>query len=109
VVLFVAHVTGVELDPWRIALGVGVAFLTSFGVAGIPGQASFLTTTVPISAVMGVPMELLMLLIAIEVIPDIFRTVGNVTADLAVTAIVDRREAKAEGSAVGGMVDEQAA
>jgi L-cystine uptake protein TcyP (sodium:dicarboxylate symporter family) len=38
----------------------------------------------PISAVMGVPMELLMLLIAIEVIPDIFRTAGNVTADLAV-------------------------
>ena len=109
VVLFVAHVTGVELDPWRIALGVGVAFLTSFGVAGIPGQASFLTTTVPISAVMGVPMELLMLLIAIEVIPDIFRTVGNVTADLAVTAIVDRREARAQGNAVGEMVDEQAA
>ena len=96
VVLFVAHVAGVELDPWRIALGVGVAFLTSFGVAGIPGQASFLTTTVPISAVMGVPMELLMLLLAIEVIPDIFRTVGNVTADLAVTAIVARREEAVE-------------
>jgi proton glutamate symport protein len=92
VVLFVAHVTGVELDPWRIALGVGVAVLTSFGVAGIPGQASFLTTTVPISAVMGVPVELLLLLLAVEVIPDIFRTVGNVTADVAVTAVIARRE-----------------
>ena len=95
VVIFVAHVTGVPLDPWRLVLGVAVAFLTSFGVAGVPGQASFLTTTVPISAVMGVPMELLLLLLAIEVIPDIFRTVGNVTADLAVTAVVARREGAA--------------
>jgi Na+/H+-dicarboxylate symporter len=96
VVVFVAHVTGVGLDPWRLALGVGVAFVTSFGVAGIPGQASFLTTTVPISAVMGVPMELLLLLLAVEVIPDIFRTVGNVTADVAATTIVARREARDE-------------
>ncbi len=35
---------------------------------------------------MGVPLELL----AIEVIPDIFRTLGNVTADVAGTAIVAR-------------------
>jgi Na+/H+-dicarboxylate symporter len=109
VVVFVAHVTGVELDPWRIALGVGVAFLTSFGVAGIPGQASFLTTTVPISAVMGVPMELLLLLLAVEVIPDIFRTVGNVTADLAVTAIVARRESSLDEEVVDGSERQRAA
>lgn len=103
VVIFVAHVSGVDLDPIRIALGVVVAFLTSFGVAGIPGQVSFLTTTVPISGVMGVPTELLLLLIAVEVIPDIFRTVGNVTADLTVASIIsagaapDSRPASAPG------------
>ena len=102
VVLFVAHVNGLPTDAWRIALGVGVAFLTSFGVAGIPGQASFLTTTVPISAVMGVPTDLLLLLIAIEVIPDIFRTVGNVTADVAVTAIVARGEPVGDDEAAAG-------
>ena len=91
-VIFVAHVSGVDLDPLRIALGVVVAFLTSFGVAGIPGQVSFLTTTVPISGVMGVPTELLLLLIAVEVIPDIFRTVGNVTADLTVASIIAARD-----------------
>jgi proton glutamate symport protein len=90
IVIFVAHVTGMALDPVRLALGVLVALVTSFGVAGIPGQVSFFTTTVPISAVMGVPTELLVLLVAIEVIPDIFRTVGNVTADVAVTAILAR-------------------
>ena len=92
VVIFVAHVVGVQLGPAQLALGVAVAFLTSFGVAGIPGQVSFLTTTVPISAIMGVPTELLLLLLAVEVIPDIFRTVGNVTADMTVTAILARGE-----------------
>lgn len=92
IVLFVAHVSGMELGVTQIMLGMAVAMLTSFGVAGIPGQASFLTTSVPIAAAMGVPMQMLLLLIAVEVIPDIFRTVGNVTADLVVTAIVARHE-----------------
>jgi Na+/H+-dicarboxylate symporter len=104
VVIFVAHVAGVPLDPWRLALGVVVALVTSFGVAGIPGQVSFLTTTVPISAVMGVPTDLLLLLIAVEVIPDIFRTVGNVTADVTVAAIVAARSV--EDSAVGVLTSE---
>jgi Na+/H+-dicarboxylate symporter len=33
------------------------------------------------------------LLVAVEVLPDIVRTVGNVTMDVAVTATVDRRAA----------------
>jgi Na+/H+-dicarboxylate symporter len=92
VAIFVAYVSGVELDALRLTLGVCVAVLTSFGVAGIPGQVSFLTTTVPIAAAMGVPTDLLLLLLAVEVIPDIFRTVGNVTADVAVAAVVGRDE-----------------
>ena len=47
-------------------------------------------TTVPMSLAMGVPTGLLPLLLAVEVIPDLFRTVGNVTADLTVTAVVTR-------------------
>jgi proton glutamate symport protein len=91
IVLFVAHVYGVYLDPARLTAGVAVAVVTSFGVVGLPSQITFFTTTVPISLAMGVPTEMLALLLAVEVIPDIFRTVGNVTADLAVTTIVARR------------------
>jgi Na+/H+-dicarboxylate symporter len=40
---------------------------------------------------MGVPIELLALLIAVETIPDIFRTLGNVSADVAVTTVVARK------------------
>jgi Na+/H+-dicarboxylate symporter len=91
IVLFVAHVYGVPIGITQLAAGVAVAVVTSFGVVGLPSQITFFTTTVPISLAMGVPTEMLSLLIALEVIPDIFRTVGNVTADLAVTAIVARR------------------
>jgi proton glutamate symport protein len=39
---------------------------------------------------MGVPIEPLALLIAVEVIPDIFRTLGNVMMDVAVSGAVAR-------------------
>ncbi|MBD8525867.1 dicarboxylate/amino acid:cation symporter [Pseudomarimonas arenosa] len=90
VVLFVGHLYGVEFSAASLLAGVAVALLTSIGVAGIPGQASFLTTTVPIAAVMGVPNELLFLLLAVEVLPDLLRTVGNVSADMVACAIIAR-------------------
>ena len=52
---------------------------------------------------MGVPIAPLGLLVAVETLPDIFRTVGNVTMDLAVTATVAARGAAAhldEGDAL---------
>jgi len=39
---------------------------------------------------LGVPIAPLALLVAVEFIPDIVRTLGNVTLDVAVTAAVDR-------------------
>jgi proton glutamate symport protein len=93
-VTFVAHVYGVPLDAARLSAGVLVAIITSFAIVGLPGQSNLFVTTVPISLAMGVPMELLPLLLAVEVIPDIFRTVGNVTADLTVTVIAARDEDK---------------
>jgi Na+/H+-dicarboxylate symporter len=90
VVLFVAHVYGVPIGPAQLALGVGVAVITSLAIAGLPGTVNFFATTVPISLSLGVPIELLPLLIAVEVVPDILRTVGNVTADMTVTELLGR-------------------
>jgi Na+/H+-dicarboxylate symporter len=39
---------------------------------------------------LGVPIAPLALLVAVEMVPDIFRTLGNVTLDVAVTTVVDR-------------------
>ena len=40
---------------------------------------------------MGVPIEPLALLIAVEILPDIIRTMGNVSMDVAATATVAKR------------------
>ena len=90
VALFVAHVYGVPIGPAQLTVGVGVAVITSLAIAGLPGTVNFFATTVPISLSLGVPIELLPVLIAVEVVPDIFRTVGNVTADITVTRLLGR-------------------
>jgi Na+/H+-dicarboxylate symporter len=48
---------------------------------------------------MGVPIDVLGILLAVEVIPDIFRTVGNVMGDMAAAIVVNR--GGAPGTKVG--------
>jgi Na+/H+-dicarboxylate symporter len=90
VVFFVAQVYGVELGPAEIARGALVAIAISIGSVGLPGEISFVASVAPISMAMGVPIELLGILVAVEAIPDIFRTLGNVSADMAATVIANR-------------------
>lgn len=92
VVLYVAHWFGVTLGPLQIATGVAVAAITTMGAVSLPGQVSFVTSIAPIALAMGVPIEPLALLIAVETMPDIIRTIGNVTMDVAVTAVASRNE-----------------
>ena len=94
VAIYCAHVYGVPLNAALLAAGIGVAAIISLASVGLPGQITFFTTTGPICLVMGVPLELLPILLAVETIPDIFRTVGNVTADVAVTCLAGRAEAR---------------
>lgn len=90
VALYVAAMNGVALGPTQIIMGVLVAAIVSLAAVGLPGQITYFTTTGPICLAMGVPVEALPLLLAVETVPDIFRTVGNVTADMATTRIIDR-------------------
>ncbi|WP_294136090.1 dicarboxylate/amino acid:cation symporter [Sphingobium sp.] len=90
VALYVAAMNGVALGPTQLVMGVLVAAIVSLAAVGLPSQITFFTTTGPICLAMGVPVEALPLLLAVETVPDIFRTVGNVTADMAVARIVDQ-------------------
>ncbi|MEJ0100015.1 MAG: cation:dicarboxylase symporter family transporter [Pseudomonadota bacterium] len=94
VVVFTAHVLGLPVSAGALFAGLVVACLVSFGVAGLPGASSFFASIVPVCLAMGVPTSLLAILVAVEVIPDLFRTVGNVTADVALTRIVASSEAE---------------
>lgn len=90
VALYVAAMNGVALGPAQLVMGVAVAALVSLAAVGLPSQITFFTTTGPICLAMGVPVEALPLLLAVETVPDIFRTVGNVTADMATARILDQ-------------------
>ena len=90
VALYGAHLYGVEPTLLQLATAITVAVLTSMASVSLPGQLTFYTTATPIWLVLGLPLDLLPLLLAVENIPDIARTVVNVTGDVAVTATVGR-------------------
>lgn len=91
VALYIAAWAGIDLAPWQVGVGVGVATLTTLGSVSLPGSVSFIGSIAPICLAMGVPIEPLGLLVAIETFPDLMRTLGNVTMDMALTATIDRR------------------
>jgi proton glutamate symport protein len=91
VALYVAHLMGIDLGWEAIALGVAAGAVTTMGAVSLPGSISFISSIAPICMAMGVPVAPLGLLVAIETFPDIMRTLGNVTMDMAVTATIDER------------------
>lgn len=92
VCIYVAKLSGVALTPEVLAAGVATTLLTTVGTVSLPGTISFVSAIGPIALAMGLPLEPLALLVAVEMLPDIMRTVGNVTMDVAVTATIDRRK-----------------
>ena len=92
VAIYVAHLMGIELTFSALAIGVVVAAITTMGAVSLPGSISFITSIAPICMAMGLPIEPLVLLLAIETFPDIMRTVANVSTNMSVTATIARHE-----------------
>ncbi|QWC57119.1 cation:dicarboxylase symporter family transporter [Erythrobacter sp. 3-20A1M] len=90
VAIYVAHLTGVALSPGLLAAGIAVALVISVGSVSLPGTISFVISIGPIALAMGVPIEPLALLVAVEMLPDIMRTIANVTMNVAVATATDR-------------------
>lgn len=90
VALYIAHWLGVATGPGALAAGIATAAITTMGSVSLPGTISYFASVAPVALAMGVPIEALGLLVAVETIPDLFRTVGNVTFDSAVTVAVAR-------------------
>jgi len=94
VAIYVAEWFGVPLSPATLAVGVVVATLTSLGSVSLPGTVSYVSAIAPVAATIGAPVSPLGLLVAVETLPDIMRTVGNVTWDIAATTWLSRRAGK---------------
>jgi proton glutamate symport protein len=91
VAIYVAIWFGVPLHASNMAAGVAVATLTTMGAVSLPGAISYVSSIAPICVAMGAPVAPLGLLVAIETFPDLMRTLGNVTADMALTTIIAAR------------------
>lgn len=92
VALYVANWFGVKLDGFDYAFAIFIAALTSMGAVSLPGTVSFVTSIAPICLALGIPVEPLALLIAVETLPDIFRTTGNVQMDVALATAIEAPE-----------------
>jgi Na+/H+-dicarboxylate symporter len=91
VVLYIANWFGMHLTATQIGAGVAVAALTSLGAVSLPGAVSYISSIAPICIAMGVPIEPLVLFVAVEMLPDLIRTVGNVAMDTAAASLLARR------------------
>ena len=86
-VLYIANLAGVELSfGEQLLLGITVVSL-SVGVAALPSAS--LVMMVVILNQLGLPVEYMALIVAVDRILDMCRTSLNVTSDLVVTKIVD--------------------
>ncbi len=90
VVYYIAALAGVEVSPTVAIAGILIASVISLSAVSLPGSISFVVSIGPIALAMGVPVEPLALLVAVEMLPDLMRTLGNVTMNVAVTSAVDR-------------------
>ncbi|HKC02394.1 MAG TPA: dicarboxylate/amino acid:cation symporter [Sphingomicrobium sp.] len=86
---YVAHWLGYQPTFAQMIAATAVAAVMSYGAVSLPGEITFISSIAPINLALGVPIAPLALLVAVEMVPDIFRTVGNVTLDVAVTTAVD--------------------
>jgi Na+/H+-dicarboxylate symporter len=87
-VIFVAHLFGVSLGPVQLATIAVTIALTTFSIPAIPGGS--ILVLVPVLAAARVPVEGIGVLLGVDTIPDMFRTTGNVTGDLAVATVLGR-------------------
>lgn len=89
VVLFVAQVFGVQLDAVQQITLLLLAVLGAVAVAGIPGGS--LPIIAGLLITFGIPPEGIGIILGVDRILDMTRTMVNVGADLVTTVVVDER------------------
>ena len=89
---FAANLTGNPLSLPDMLMVVLVGTLASVGTAGVPGAGIVMIATV--FAQLGLPMEAVALLTAIDALVGMGATMLNVTGDLVGTTVIDKTEKK---------------
>ncbi len=88
--MFIAQAYGVEMGPLQQVIVVITALLASIGAAGIP-MAGLVMITIILSAV-GLPLEGIGLILAVDRILDMLRTTTNVWSDSCGAVVIANSE-----------------
>lgn len=86
---FVANLFGIDLGVAEIAIITAAIAALSFYSPGVPSGGLFIMT--PVYVALGLPVEGIGLLIALDLIPDMFITTANVTANMTVAVVLRQR------------------
>jgi Na+/H+-dicarboxylate symporter len=87
--LFIAHLYDIPLSVQTIVAFLATVILLSFSSVGVPdGGTAF--ATVPAYLAAGLPLEAVIVFEATTTIPDIFKTLLNVTGDMSAAAMLSR-------------------
>ncbi len=89
-VFFIAQVYGYELSLSMIITVILTATLASIGTAGVPGAGTIMLSMVLQS--IGLPIEGIGLIMGIDRLVDMGRTVTNITGDAVCTAVIAKQE-----------------
>jgi len=83
------------LRPVTVAIFVVTIIVLSFGTVGLPSGVLPIPT-LPAYMAAGIPIEGVVILEAVDAIPDIFKTVLNVTGDMSAAVILTRPNRRSE-------------
>ncbi len=95
VVLFIAQVFGMHLDLAQQVTLVFLAVLSAVAVAAVPGGS--LPLIAGLLVAFGIPPEGIGIVLGVDRILDMTRTMTNVGADLVTTAVVDQQQRRQYG------------
>ncbi len=85
---FIAKLYGIDLGPGEILAIAAAVGLLSFYSPGIPSGGLLIMTPVYVS--LGLPVQGIGILIALDLVVDMFITMTNVTANVTVTTVLTR-------------------
>ena len=100
VVLFVAQVFGVDLSVGQQLTLLLLSVLSAVAVAGIPGGS--LPLIAGLLATFGIPADGIGIVLGVDRVLDMVRTMTNVGSDVVTTVVVDAQEGRAEARAASG-------
>ncbi len=89
-VLFLAQVFGIDLSLGTQLIVIVMAIITAIGAAGVPSGS--IPLLVMVLMMVGIPGEAIALILGVDRILDMCRTVPNITGDILTSVVVARSE-----------------